>query len=80
MFDDVYKDKTVLVTGDTGFKGSWLAIWLLSMGANVTGISLPPQTPRDNYVVCGLSERITHIDQDIRDYDALRKIFDESCV
>ena len=77
MFDNIYKDKKVLITGDTGFKGSWLAIWLLSMGADVVGISLPPQTPRDNYVVCGLSERITHIDQDIRDYDALRKIFDE---
>ena len=77
MFDNIYKDKKVLITGDTGFKGSWLAIWLLSMGADVVGISLPPQTPHDNYIVCGLSERITHIDQDIRDYNALRKIFDE---
>ena len=77
MFDNIYKDKKVIITGDTGFKGSWLAIWLLSMGADVMGISLPPQTPRDNYVVCDLSERLTHIDQDIRDYDALRKIFNE---
>ena len=77
MFDNIYKDKKVIVTGDSGFKGSWLAIWLLSMGTDVMGISLPPQTPRDNYVICGLSERITHIDQDIRDYNALRKIFDE---
>jgi len=77
MFDNIYKDKKVIITGDTGFKGSWLAIWLLSMGADVVGISLPPQNSRDNYVVCGLSERLTHIDQDIRDYDALCKIFDE---
>ncbi len=77
MFDDVYKNKTVLVTGDTGFKGSWLAIWLLNLGANVVGISLPPQTTHDNYVVCGLSKRITHIDQDIREYDDLREIFVE---
>ena len=77
MFDNIYKDKKVIITGDTGFKGSWLATWLLSMGADVVGISLPPQTSRDNYVVCGLSERITHIDQDIRDHDALRKIFAE---
>ena len=77
MFDNIYKDKKVIITGDTGFKGSWLAIWLLNLGADVVGISLPPQNPRDNYVVCGLSERITHIDQDIRDYDALRRIFDE---
>lgn len=77
MFDNAYKDKKVILTGDTGFKGSWLTIWLLSMGADVVGISLPPQTPLDNYVVCGLSKRITHIDQDIRDYDALHKIFAE---
>jgi len=77
MFDNMYKDKKVIITGDTGFKGSWLAIWLLNLGANVVGISMPPQTPRDSYVVCGLSEKITHIDQDIRDYDALRKIFGE---
>lgn len=77
MLDDIYKDKTVIVTGDTGFKGSWLAIWLLNLGANVVGISLPPQTSHDNYVVCGLSKRITHIDQDIREYDDLREIFVE---
>ena len=77
MFGNIYKDKKVIITGDTGFKGSWLAIWLLNLGADVVGISMPPQNSRDNYVVCGLSERITHIDQDIRDYDALRKIFDE---
>ena len=77
MFDNLYKDKKVIITGDTGFKGSWLAIWLLSMGADVVGISLPPQNSRDNYVVCGLSERLTHMDQDIRDHDALCKIFDE---
>ena len=77
MFDNIYRNKKVIITGDTGFKGSWLAIWLLSMGADVVGISLPPQTPRDNYVICGLSKKITHIDRDIRDYDALRKIFNE---
>ena len=77
MFGNIYKDKKVIITGDTGFKGSWLAIWLLSMGADVVGISLPPQTSRDNYVVCDLSKRLTHIDQDIRDHDALRRIFDE---
>lgn len=77
MFDNIYKDKKVIITGDTGFKGSWLAIWLLNLGADVVGISLPPQNSRDNYVVCGLSERIAHIDQDIRDYDGLCKIFDE---
>lgn len=75
MFDDVYKDKIVLVTGDTGFKGSWLVIWLLNMGAKVIGVSLPPKTSRDNYVICGLEGKLTHIDQDIREYDGLLKIF-----
>ena len=39
MFNAVYKNKTVLITGNTGFKGSWLTLWLLKLGANVVGIS-----------------------------------------
>ena len=39
MFRNVYKDKVVLITGHTGFKGSWLSIWLLKLGAKVVGIS-----------------------------------------
>ena len=74
-FDNVYDGKTVLVTGDTGFKGSWLAIWLQMFGANVIGYSLPPKTDKDNYIVSGLSKKITHIDGDIRDYDTLVNIF-----
>ena len=42
MFDNIYTNKTVLVTGDTGFKGSWLAIWLKLLGANVIGYALNP--------------------------------------
>jgi len=38
-----YRGKTVLVTGDTGFKGSWLSLWLLSLGARVIGYALPPK-------------------------------------
>lgn len=71
MSRNTYKNKTVLVTGDTGFKGSWLAIWLKELGANVIGFSLPPKTNRDNYVVCKMGEKITHIDGDIRDYHHL---------
>lgn len=71
----VYKDKTVLVTGDTGFKGSWLAIWLRHLGAKVIGFALSPRTQNDNYVICRLDERITHIQGDIRDYDSLLDIF-----
>jgi len=77
VFDSIYKDKTVLVTGDTGFKGSWLAIWLRELGANVIGYSLNPGTEDDNYVVCGLAKKITHIDGDIRDQHSLKSVFDK---
>ena len=40
MFSNIYKNKKVLVTGHTGFKGSWLTTWLLKLGADVTGFSL----------------------------------------
>jgi len=45
MFDNIYKDKKFLITGDTGFKGSWLAIWLLSMGADVVVYPCLLRTP-----------------------------------
>jgi CDP-glucose 4,6-dehydratase len=78
MNDDlrkVYGNRTVLITGDTGFKGSWLAMWLRYLGANVIGYSLPPATDDDNYVVCGVEEKITHIDGDIRDRKSLVRAF-----
>ena len=75
IFNNIYKGKTVLVTGDTGFKGSWLAIWLIKLGANVIGYALPPKTKNDNYLICELDKKITHIDGDIKDYQSLLKIF-----
>jgi CDP-glucose 4,6-dehydratase len=72
---EVYNGKKVLITGDTGFKGSWLALWLHKLGAKVTGIGLDPKTARDNYVVCGLGSVITHHVCDIRQYDKIQKIF-----
>lgn len=65
----------MLITGDTGFKGSWLALWLHKLGAKVTGIGLDPKTARDNYIVCGLGSIITHHVCDIRHYDKIQKIF-----
>lgn len=73
LFNNVYEGKRVLVTGDTGFKGSWLAIWLKELGADVYGYSLPPKTERDNYVSCNISARIHHEDGDIRDKVHLTK-------
>jgi CDP-glucose 4,6-dehydratase len=72
---NIYEGKTVLVTGDTGFKGSWLAIWLFNLGANVIGYALPPKNKNDNFVICALDKKITHIDGDIRDYEFLLKVF-----
>jgi len=76
-FNNVFKDKTVLVTGHTGFKGSWLSVWLKELGANVIGYALEPYTKRDNFVLCGLKNRITSIIGDVRDYEKLKKVFDK---
>ncbi|MCL0035303.1 CDP-glucose 4,6-dehydratase [Thermodesulfovibrionales bacterium] len=75
LFADVYAGKKVIITGDTGFKGSWLAIWLLNLGASVVGYALPPKTKKDNYLICGLDKKVIHIDGDIRDYQTLLGIF-----
>ena len=76
-FNDVFKDKTVLITGHTGFKGSWLSIWLRELGANVVGFALEPYTMKDNFVLCGLKDKLTHIIGDVRDYEKLKKVFDK---
>ena len=75
MFSDIYKGKKVLITGDTGFKGSWLSIWLLELGADVYGYSLPPEGENDNFVICKLDEKINHIDSDVRDLTTLINYF-----
>lgn len=72
---DAYKGRRVLVTGHTGFKGSWLTLWLKLLGADVTGYALDPWTPRDNFVVSGVSDSIHDIRGDIRDNDKLSLAF-----
>lgn len=57
----------VLVTGHTGFKGAWLAEWLLRAGANVTGVALPPESPTALFSTLQLEHRINHMIGDIRD-------------
>jgi CDP-glucose 4,6-dehydratase len=75
LFGQVYEGLPVLVTGHTGFKGSWLTTWLLELGANVIGFSLE-QAPTEpsNFVVSGLSSHITDIRGDIRDYAAVEQV------
>jgi len=77
QFSGVYKNKTVLITGHTGFKGSWLAIWLKELGANVIGYALEPYTQMDNFVLSKVEKKITHIIGDIRDFKKLKNVFGE---
>ncbi|HOY95435.1 MAG TPA: CDP-glucose 4,6-dehydratase [Catalimonadaceae bacterium] len=75
LFGGIFKGKKVLVTGDSGFKGSWMCLWLKALGADVYGYSLPPKTPADNFVTTGLASRIYHQDGDIRDLDSMKSFF-----
>ena len=59
---EIYKNKSVLVTGHTGFKGSWLALWLESLGAHVTGVSLTVPTSPSHYEEAGIKNRLDDID------------------
>ena len=72
-----YKDKRVLVTGDTGFKGSWLSLWLHDLGADVVGYALPPEREEDHFNVIGLDKLIHHVDGDIRNLSSLQRICKE---
>jgi CDP-glucose 4,6-dehydratase len=64
-----FKNKKVLITGDTGFKGSWLAYWLHHLGAKVYGFALPPERNYDHYAALDLEQLIHHQDGDIRDFN-----------
>ncbi len=75
-FNDYFRNKKVLITGHTGFKGSWLSIWLIGLGAEVAGYALDPYTPRDNFVLAGLSGKMTDIRGDIRDFNKLNSVVD----
>lgn len=70
-----YAGRRVLVTGDTGFKGAWLAYWLTRLGAEVHGFALPPKTDKDLYQVLGLADLVHHIDGDLRDLAAVERAF-----
>jgi len=72
-----YKNKKVLITGHTGFKGSWLSIWLNKIGANVIGYALDPVNKKDNFSLSGISNKIVDIRGDIRDKEKLAKVFEK---
>ncbi|MEQ1525766.1 MAG: CDP-glucose 4,6-dehydratase [Gallionella sp.] len=69
--------KTVLLTGHTGFKGSWLSLWLQSMGAKVTGYSLVPPTTPSLFEVANVAENMTNITGDVRDFSALSAVLEK---
>lgn len=78
LFNGFYNGKRVLVTGHTGFKGSWLSIWLHELGAEVVGIGLEPYSARDNYILSGIASKIkADIRADIRDQHKMKEIFAE---
>jgi len=76
--DGFYKGKRILITGHTGFKGSWLSIWLHNMGAEVIGLALEPVTERDNFVLSGIGKKIKgDLRADIRDGQLMKDIFQQ---
>jgi len=74
MFANVYSGKRVLVTGHTGFKGSWLTTWLLDLGADVCGISIDIPTTPAMFDVLKLEEKIEHNIADVRDLPKIKEI------
>ena len=78
IFNGAFKGKRVLVTGHTGFKGSWLSIWLHELGAEVIGVGLEPYSEKDNFVLSGIGQKIkADIRADIRDGQKVKDIFAE---
>lgn len=75
-FNNIYKGMRVLVTGHTGFKGSWLSHWLLMLGAEVGGLSLYLPSQPCNFEVTGLKEKIRHYEGDIRNIEELHNVFE----
>ena len=73
-----YAGKKVFVTGHTGFKGSWLSLWLSSMGADVTGFSLPPPTTPSLFELCSVGAGIKTVIEDIRNFQAVNKALMEA--
>lgn len=74
MFRDAFTDRTVLVTGHTGFKGAWLALWLRQLGARVVGYALDPPTDPSLFTACGSG--LVDVDEraDIRDAAAIERV------
>jgi CDP-glucose 4,6-dehydratase len=75
QFEDTYRGKRVIVTGHTGFKGSWLSLWLSQLGAEVVGISLAPKSQPNHWDSLSLKSNFQHHEFDIRNADDVARIF-----
>lgn len=76
LFGNIYAGRRVLVTGHTGFKGSWLALWLRELGAKVAGLALAPDTSPSHWVALSLSD-VADYRVDLRDAIAVCKVLDD---
>ena len=75
---EFYKGKNILVTGHTGFKGSWLCMMLVKAGANVTGYALNPPTEPSLFKLANIEKDVHSVVGDIRDFEKLKLVFDET--
>ena len=76
IFNGFYSGKRILITGHTGFKGSWLSIWLHELGAEVIGLGLEPYSQKDNYVLSKIGNKIkADLRADIRNLGDIKEIF-----
>src|SRR5690242_1643746 len=76
QFETFYRDRSVFITGHTGFKGGWLATWLKMLGARVAGFALPPVSSRPNlFEIARVGEDMVSIFGDVRDSSALIEAF-----
>jgi CDP-glucose 4,6-dehydratase len=74
---DFWRGKRVFVTGHTGFKGSWLSLWLEGAGAKLTGYALAPPTSPNHFELADAGRGVTSIVGDVRDYEHLKAALSE---
>ena len=78
LFNGIFKNKNVLVTGHTGFQGSWLSLWLKLLGSNVVGYALEPPTQPSLFETLSLEHETKHIIGDLRDKEKLSSIISQN--